>query len=61
MSLGLGELLVLFVLGAIYFFPSIVGRSKTNFVAIFVLNLFLGWTVLGWVAALVWALTKDKA
>jgi len=28
---------------------------------LFALNLLLGWTVVGWVAALVWALTKDPA
>ena len=59
MSLGLGEIIVLFILGSFYFAPSIVGRNKTNSGAIFALNLLLGWTILGWVAALVWALTKD--
>ena len=27
---------------------------------VFALNLVLGWTVLGWVAALIWALTAPK-
>jgi hypothetical protein len=45
---------------AIYFFPSIVGRDKRNSSAIFVLNLLLGWTLIGWVVALVWAMTKDN-
>ena len=45
----------------LYFLPSIVGRHKTNATAIFMLNLFLGWTFLGWVLALVWACTKDSA
>lgn len=49
--IGLGLLL--------YFLPSIVGRRKNNALAIFVLNLFLGWTFVGWVVALVWACTKD--
>lgn len=26
--------------------------------AIFVVNLFLGWTLIGWVVALAWAVTK---
>jgi hypothetical protein len=30
-------------------------RSHHNGGAIFALNLLLGWTVLGWVAAFVWA------
>ena len=52
------------ILGAfnlpIYFVPSVVGMEKENKLAIFILNLCLGWTVLGWVAALVWAVMKEK-
>ncbi|MBI1179134.1 MAG: superinfection immunity protein [Alphaproteobacteria bacterium] len=42
-----------------YFFPAMVAvaRSHHNQLAIFMLDLFLGWTVLGWVVALVWACT----
>jgi hypothetical protein len=44
-----------------YFLPSIVAaaRSKRDLVSIFVLNLLLGWTAIGWVIALVWALKVD--
>jgi hypothetical protein len=44
-----------------YFLPSIVAaaRSKRDLVSIFVLNLLLGWTAIGWVIALVWALKTD--
>ncbi len=45
----------------LYFLPTIIGRHKTNAFAIFVLNLFLGWTFFGWVVALVWACTEDSA
>lgn len=47
---------------AIYLLPSFVanGRHKRNAGAIFVLNLLLGWTLLGWVGALVWSLTEDQ-
>jgi hypothetical protein len=43
----------------VYFLPAIIaGRRKhPNATAITVLNLILGWTLLGWVVALVWALT----
>jgi hypothetical protein len=51
-------LIVLAIL--VYFFPSIVARKKENFLAIFVLNLFLGWSFLGWVVALIWAVMKEK-
>ena len=44
----------------IYFIPAIVGRKKVNATAISLLNLLLGWTLIGWVFALVWATTKDK-
>ncbi|HTQ87464.1 MAG TPA: superinfection immunity protein [Candidatus Solibacter sp.] len=53
--------LILFLLGLfVYFIPTLVARRKRNSAAIFVLNLFLGWTLVGWVVALVWALTKDS-
>ena len=44
-----------------YFLPTIVAaaRKHNNEGAIFALNLLLGWTFLGWVAALVWALTDN--
>lgn len=45
---------------SIYFLPTIVGYNKNNRVAIGVLNLFLGWTIIGWIFALVWACCKDK-
>jgi hypothetical protein len=44
-----------------YFLPSIiaVARSKRDTLAIFLLNFFLGWSVIGWVVALVWAAKHD--
>lgn len=44
-----------------YFLPSIIAlmRSKRDTLAIFLLNLFLGWSVIGWVVALVWAAKND--
>lgn len=43
----------------IYFLPTIIGRKKKNVMAILVLNLLLGWTLIGWVVALIWGTTKD--
>jgi hypothetical protein len=54
---GLGFL----VCAALYFLPTIIGLHKRNAGAIFGLNLLLGWTLVGWVVALVWALTTDPA
>jgi hypothetical protein len=44
-----------------YFLPSIIAlaRSKRDTLAIFLLNLFLGWSVIGWIVALVWAAKHD--
>lgn len=43
-----------------YFIPTLAAASEKhhNLRAIFALNILLGWTVLGWIAALIWALTK---
>jgi hypothetical protein len=47
---------------AIYFIPSVVAysRSARNFLAIFLLNLFLGWSLVGWLGSLIWALVDEK-
>lgn len=45
----------------IYWTPTIIafGRNKRNKYAISALNLFAGWTFVGWVGALVWSLLHD--
>jgi hypothetical protein len=45
----------------LYFLPAIVAfaRSKRDAVSILILNFFLGWTAIGRVIALVWALKQD--
>lgn len=47
----------------IYFVPTIVANMQKhkNVVAIAALNLLLGWTVIGWVGALVWALIDSPS
>ena len=45
---------------ALYFVPTMIGLRKRNAGAIFALNLLLGWTLVGWVVSLVWALTKEE-
>jgi Superinfection immunity protein len=44
-----------------YFLPSLIAlaRSKRDIAGIILLNLFLGWTMIGWVVALVWAVKTD--
>ncbi len=57
--IGLG-LLVIFLF--IYFLPAYIAnkKKKKNTGAIFVLNLFLGWTFIGWIIALVWAVAYEE-
>ena len=45
------------IIGVVYFIPFIHAliRWKPNTVSVFLLNLFLGWTVLGWIEALNWS------
>jgi hypothetical protein len=47
---------------AAYLLPSIIAafRRHHNTAAILALNVLLGWTVLGWVVSLVWAVTAIK-
>ncbi|AXF22212.1 hypothetical protein CUJ89_06855 [Burkholderia pyrrocinia] len=47
------------VILALYFIPSLIAfkRRHHNRVAITGLNVLLGWSVLGWIAAFVWSLT----
>jgi hypothetical protein len=50
--------LPLFVL---HFLPAIIAgmRHARNFGWILLVNVFLGWTVIGWVIALIWALRDE--
>lgn len=61
MGIGLKELMLIAVVLAVYFLPHLIARSRhhANKTAIFMLNLLAGWTVIGWIGALVWALTSQ--
>ena len=50
------------VASVLYFLPSVIAarRRHHNAGAIVVLNLFLGWTFLGWVLALVWSVSAKR-
>jgi len=51
---------VLILILAVYLIPSIIAavRNHREVGAVFRLNLFLGWTFIGWLAALVWAMER---
>ena len=46
---------------AVYFFPTIFARFrfKKDILAIFLLNLFFGWSIIGWIICLIWAAKHD--
>jgi Superinfection immunity protein len=48
------------VLGTLlYFLPALIAHNKRDFTAIFIVNLLFGWTVIGWIIALVWACAAE--
>lgn len=51
----IGICIILYLIPAIYAYQN----NRTNKHAIFILNVMLGWTFIGWVAALVWAAKTD--
>jgi Superinfection immunity protein len=67
LSYPIGSLIVglaLLVIGVtLYFLPAIIAsrRNHSNASSILILNLFLGWTFLGWVVALIWAFSDNTA
>ena len=52
--------LIVFML--LYFAPTIIAmlRRAKGDCGVLVINLFLGWTMIGWVVALAWAVSSDK-
>jgi hypothetical protein len=59
-SLTAGFIFVGIIVFIIYIVPSVIAfkRGHQNAGAILALNILLGWSFLGWVAALVWSLTS---
>ncbi len=45
-----------------YFLPTIIAlaRGHHNGFAIFLTNLLLGWTLIGWIIALIWSTTASE-
>lgn len=65
-SEGVSVLVIVLVVilgAAIYFLPSYIAhkRKHPSFGAILVINLLFGWTLLGWVGSLIWALSSPPA
>ena len=53
-------LLILLFFFPLYFLPAIIAKARKNpsTTGIFILNLFLGWTLIGWIGALAWAFSS---
>lgn len=58
----LGVILGLAVSSVTIFLPTTIAfaKKKLNTNAIFSINLFLGWTIIGWIVALTWSLKEDS-
>ncbi len=57
-----GHIMVMVILFAVFYFvPTVVAwrRKVHKRTGITVLNLLLGWTVLGWIGALIWACSAE--
>ena len=54
------EFIIITLIFAAYFLPTFIAflRQHRNKLAIFLLNLLLGWTALGWVGSLIWSVIK---
>ncbi len=63
MGMSLPHLIIFAVIIAIGFVPSIIAfaRNHTQKWFVMILNIVSGWTVIGWVAALVWAIVGKSA
>lgn len=55
--------LIFAVVFCLYFLPWIIAyrRDHHQYNAIALVNLLLGWTVLGWIAALVWSVSAVRS
>jgi len=59
---GVSAIILIVFFLVLYFLPWLVAvaRKHHQMDAILMLNLFLGWTFLGWVASLIWSFTAVK-
>jgi uncharacterized membrane protein len=56
-----GKLMAGILLLFVYFIPALISRDKKDFKKILIINLLTGWTILGWLIVMVWALNARKA
>ena len=56
---GAGFICILAVLAAFYLLPTIIATSSPRVAAILVANIVFGWTGIGWIIVLIWALAES--
>lgn len=54
-GINLNLIVYLITIVCVYIFPSMVAVGKKNTMGIVIFNLLLGWTLLGWIGAFIWA------
>jgi hypothetical protein len=54
------ENIILLAAFVAYFIPTMVAWNKKAFNGIATMNLLLGWTVIFWIAALIWAFESKR-
>uniref|UniRef100_A0AAU6WSH3 Superinfection immunity protein n=1 Tax=Chryseobacterium endophyticum TaxID=1854762 RepID=A0AAU6WSH3_9FLAO len=62
LSISWQHILIILVFIPSYFIPTFIAlsRKKSNTLSIFALNLLLGWSLIGWAGALIWALSNKE-
>lgn len=62
-SMVIPVILLIVFLVIVYFIPTAIAvkRKHPNRFGIVIVNIFLGWSLIGWVVALVWAVTDSKS
>jgi len=60
MELRFGMMMLLLI-SILYFLPFLTAfmRYHQNSLPIFIVNVFFGWTLIGWISALIWATTDN--
>ena len=56
----MNQLMIFILICAVYLFPTIIatGRKHGSMYGIMTMNLLLGWTIIFWLWALIWAGSK---
>ncbi len=62
-GISIWQLIIIVSVLLIYFLPSIIAVKKDhkNMASILLINMFLGWSLIGWLVAIVWAIKKTES